>query len=199
MKGERMAAQLSKPRKLRKNSHSAITLPTQELTEDPKGNLEPLNIPIARLLADRRKGLSYDQLAKLYGCCKATAHNYCKKWGTETLDQFEKQEPTILLAIRQKLINGIDDGVVKGWLERRGMVDYGIIVDKQMQLQGKTNNINDMMINNMILLFGGNAPGNGGNGSSKVGEAIDVADSDQEVQDVIRNSTAQKSITTAEI
>lgn len=59
---------------------------------------------------------------------------------------------------------------IKGLVERRGMVDYGILVDKQLQLQGKSNSLTDIVVNNLVLLLGGN--GNG-NGSAKVGEVID--------------------------
>lgn len=102
-------------------------------------------IPIETIIAYRKQGLSYSEIAKLVGCCKQNIHSRLRTIGycQSNLINFKKNKSDVLEFLQSKLLNSVDsDSIQKSSLLQRTTA-FGILYDKQRLEDGKsTDNVN---------------------------------------------------------
>jgi hypothetical protein len=133
----------------------------------------PKQIPAALLIDLRKKGLSYSQIGKVVNCSANNAQQRITDLGLNTLDKFRENKAEVYETCQQLMVNALTPSLAKDLIERRGFVDVGILEDKINILRGKTSNINDIVISNVMQFFGGASPACL---SGQVGEVIDQDD-----------------------
>jgi hypothetical protein len=78
-----------------------------------------------------------------------------QKYGitTETLGLFKANRADIIAGLESKFLEAAGElGVIKDLVKRRGLVDYGILHDKEMELTGGKREVTPMVIINKISI-----------------------------------------------
>lgn len=111
----------------------------------PKAPTAPKGINKDEVIALRKKGLSYDQIAKLMDCTRSTiwfhAHEYEKE--VEDAVIFKENEKDILNIVRMRLLSTLSLDEIKTMSPSQRMVAYGIAFDKYRLEIGQATQIVD--------------------------------------------------------
>jgi predicted DNA-binding protein YlxM (UPF0122 family) len=92
-----------------------------------------------RLKLKLENGLSYSEIAAIEGVSPQAIHSSIKDLlPTEETKTFQEHRADILAEIQRKLITCIDDKLAKSLVERRGLVDFGILFDKERLERGQS-------------------------------------------------------------
>ena len=86
-------------------------------------------------------GLTYEEIGKIQGVAKQTIHAALKPLlpNTDETESFLEHRADILATAQIKMLKAWNDmtpGEQKELVKRRGMVDYGILQDKEFQARG---------------------------------------------------------------
>jgi predicted DNA-binding protein YlxM (UPF0122 family) len=104
--------------------------------------------------------LSYGEIAAIAGVTRQAIHARLKPLlpQEDEIESFKEYRADILSAAQIKLLrsmNSLDDDETKALVQKRGMVDYGILHDKEMQARGLSDSGSKPMV--VIQIKGDNA------------------------------------------
>jgi len=107
-------------------------------TEKPSTAIK--NLPIATMIAYRRKGLSIEEIGKLVGCSKQNVYNRMKNMLAEidSLDHFKDNRADTLAYLQTKLLNTLTDSEVKKISPGSRITGAAILYDKERLERGKS-------------------------------------------------------------
>ena len=106
-------------------------------------NSAPKGIPLESIIEYKRKGLTTREIAELLGCSHSNIVQRLKDLSEDitTLDQYKTHRADILAFTGRRMVNvflGLTDAEQKEVVKRRGMVDYGILYDKERLERGQS-------------------------------------------------------------
>ncbi len=89
-------------------------------------------------------GLSQTQAAKVLGISKsAISLRLAGFTDKKALESWKEKKADVMEAIQAKMLLSLDSDTIKGLIERRGLVDYGILFDKARIQRGEATDIVD--------------------------------------------------------
>jgi hypothetical protein len=98
---------------------------------------KPGRTKIKQVTAMKIAGMTERDIAAATNISKTSVHTIInREFSKDDLDQFKTTEADSLKAFRLQYISLIDQDDIKKMIERRGMVDYGIAYDKEMNARG---------------------------------------------------------------
>ena len=106
-------------------------------------NSAPKGIPLESIIEYKRKGLTTREIAELLGCSHSNIVQRLQDVSEDitTLDQYKTHRADILAFTGRRMVNvflGLTDAEQKEVVKRRGMVDYGILYDKERLERGQS-------------------------------------------------------------
>ena len=109
---------------------SPVDLSPADLSVKPLNHCK--NIPLEKMIALRKRGLSYDQIAKLCGCSKPNVIERLAKVQGEidNIPHFKKYKDEVILLKQSKIINALTDAQIEKMAPRDKVLAFGILEDK---------------------------------------------------------------------
>lgn len=132
------------------------TLPDkpQDIAEKPsKKTTASKDIPLDALIRYREQHLSYAEIGAIVGCSEQNVQQRLSDFNLEGFESYKKDPSLSLERFCYRFISLIEDGQIKNMIDRRGMTDFGIALDKVREIRGQ----NDSNIKPMILIVKGDA------------------------------------------
>ena len=115
------------------------TLPTLDYIDRPA--------PLAKIIELRNKKLTYTEIGQIVGCSKQRIHQRLKPFlsSIDSLDSIKANRADTLTVLTNGMVEAylnLTEDEQKELIKRRGMVDYGILYDKERLERGEsTHNI----------------------------------------------------------
>ena len=95
-------------------------------------------IPMEKLIALRKKGLTHNEIAAIIGCARETVTRKLLEADIEGLEDFERFEPTILAHQRRRIIGSITDEDLKKASLSQKVISTAVLIEKQRLLENKS-------------------------------------------------------------
>ena len=97
-------------------------------------------IPIAKLLALRKKKLSYEQIGKIVGCSKVNVWERLQPYidEIESLDSYKDNRADLLAIVQHRLVNTLNPTTIEKMSPRDRVLAYGILYDKERLERGQS-------------------------------------------------------------
>ena len=80
------------------------------------------------------------EIAESVHTCKAHVTQTLQRYGVDinTVESYKKHRAELLAGVQAKYLSLVNDEAIKGMIERRGMVDFGIMYDKERLERGQS-------------------------------------------------------------
>ena len=91
-----------------------------------------LKVNIENALILKQAGQSYKEIAADMNTCPSNVHKQIQHLlPTELTETYKQQRADIFAELQCKMLSQVDEATLKGMIERRGLVDMGILYDKE--------------------------------------------------------------------
>ncbi len=100
-------------------------------------------IPLADLIAYRKKNLTLEEIAKLTGCTRQNVQQRFAAANLEGLERFQEHKDRVLEAKQSEIVNQLTDAKVKGMSGLQLITGAAILEDKIRAIRGQASEIID--------------------------------------------------------
>ncbi len=124
----------------------AVPAEDVEVISDKDIDKPQKDIPIETLVSLRNKGLSFEQIARITGCCKQNVHQRLESIGysKERLENFKESRADVFAFMQSKLLNSIDNAAIQKMQPYQRIIGTGILYDKERLERGQSTGIIDI-------------------------------------------------------